>query len=245
MFAGWTCSVDSSTSTTEPPRDRIRVSDPHGLREIASAVSENGDGAWVDRAADILRVALADVALLRDGAPELELALVLIPRAAAEEAAMLRQAVDDRRPKVDIATRDVTTVTEALQAAAERFPDLVVLPEAEKSAARRGTGSVKKAREALLQLGEIARRYTAGELDEGLDEALAALPDFKPDISDTSKRQYAKEYARVLPDGRRIMLGPHFDIGGEDGRAYLYVDREAKRIVLGHCGGHLRGKRDS
>jgi hypothetical protein len=30
MFAGWTCSVDSSTSTTAPPRDRIRVSDPHG-----------------------------------------------------------------------------------------------------------------------------------------------------------------------------------------------------------------------
>ena len=30
MFAGWTCSLDSSTSTTAPPRDRIRVSDPHG-----------------------------------------------------------------------------------------------------------------------------------------------------------------------------------------------------------------------
>ena len=30
MFAGWTCSVDSSTSTTAPPRDRIRVSDPPG-----------------------------------------------------------------------------------------------------------------------------------------------------------------------------------------------------------------------
>jgi hypothetical protein len=34
MFAGWTCSVDSSTSTTAPPRDRIRVSDPHGRRHL-------------------------------------------------------------------------------------------------------------------------------------------------------------------------------------------------------------------
>ena len=34
MFAGWTCSVDSSTSTTAPPRDRIRVSDSHGIRPL-------------------------------------------------------------------------------------------------------------------------------------------------------------------------------------------------------------------
>jgi hypothetical protein len=32
-FAGGTCSVGSSTSTTGPPRDRIGVSDPHGRRD--------------------------------------------------------------------------------------------------------------------------------------------------------------------------------------------------------------------
>jgi hypothetical protein len=31
MFAGGICSAGSSTSTTAPPHDRIRVSDPHGL----------------------------------------------------------------------------------------------------------------------------------------------------------------------------------------------------------------------
>jgi transposase InsO family protein len=30
-FAGWICSAGSSTSTIAPPRDRIRVSDPHGF----------------------------------------------------------------------------------------------------------------------------------------------------------------------------------------------------------------------
>jgi len=39
MFAGWTCSVDSSTSTTAPPRDRIRVSDPHGELGIRGSAS--------------------------------------------------------------------------------------------------------------------------------------------------------------------------------------------------------------
>src|SRR5450756_1685206 len=34
MFAGGTCSAGSSTSTTAPPHDRIRVSDPHGLDHV-------------------------------------------------------------------------------------------------------------------------------------------------------------------------------------------------------------------
>jgi hypothetical protein len=231
-------------------RERLRSADSRDftvrwLLEVTSSVPARGDADWMDRAATTLLAVLSDMRALRDDSPEYALALLLITRASDEAAAVLRQAVNERRPRADVSIRDVTTVAEALQAAAERFPDLVVLPDAEKSAARRGTGSVKKAREALLQLGEIAQRYAAGELDEDLDEALGALPDFKPDISDTSKRQYAKDYARVLPDGRRITMGPHFDIGGEDGRAYLYIDREGKRIVLGHCGGHLRGRRDS
>jgi hypothetical protein len=38
MFAGGTCSVGSSTSTTVPRRDRIWVSDPHGLVVAALAL---------------------------------------------------------------------------------------------------------------------------------------------------------------------------------------------------------------
>ena len=234
----------------EVARDRLRPAEGRDftvrwLREVVAAAPVDRDGESIDRAVSVMLEVLTDVPELREGTRELELSLILVDRASAEPAVALRGAIDARRPKVDIATRDVTTVTEALEATAERFPDLIVLPEAERSAARRGTGSVKKAREALLLLGEIAQRYATGELDQGLDEALATLPDFKQGISDSSKQQYRKDYARVLPDGRNIMLGPHFDIGGEDGRAYIYVDPVAKRIVLGHCGGHLRGKRDS
>ncbi len=214
------------------------------LREGASVATAD-DQAWADRAAATLRDVLMDVPQLREDDPEYELALVLISRTSTDIAASLRELVEQRSQRVDAKTRDITTVLEALQATADRFPNLVILAEAEKSAAHRGTIGVKKAREALFELGDIARRYAGGNLDVGLDEALATLPDFKPDISDTAKRQYAKEYGRVLPGGRRIVLGPHFDIGGEDGRAYIYVDREAKRLVLGHCGNHLRGKRDN
>jgi hypothetical protein len=54
MFAGGTCSVGSSTSTTDSPHDRFRVSDPHGLR---------ADQRWPNRAV-IAAAVLAVVALV-------------------------------------------------------------------------------------------------------------------------------------------------------------------------------------
>jgi hypothetical protein len=39
MFAAGTCSAGSSTSTTAPPRDRIRVSDPHALAQSPLTVN--------------------------------------------------------------------------------------------------------------------------------------------------------------------------------------------------------------
>ena len=230
-------------------RDRLRPADGREfavrwLREIAPAVAPGVDEAWVDRAVAVLLDSLRDVPSLPDDAPELELAQVLLPRASAEAATMLRDALDRRRPRA-VGPVSITSVAEALEAAASAFPSLVVLDDAERSAAQRGTVGVKKAREALFRLGDIAQRYAKGELDQGLDEALATLPDFKPDISDTARQRYLKDYRRVLADGRKVVLGPHFDIGGEDGRAYIYVDRVAHRIVLGHCGNHLRGKQDS
>jgi putative transposase len=42
MFAGGTCSVGSSTSTTASRRDRIRVSDPHGYQRIRGELLKLG-----------------------------------------------------------------------------------------------------------------------------------------------------------------------------------------------------------
>ena len=131
---------------------------------------------------DVLR----DLPAVREEDPEFALAAVLEAKANGGLAMALRAELDRLRP-VDITVSDVTTVSEALKAAEERYAGLVVLAEAERSAAKRGHVGVAKAREALFALGEIADRYAAGELDEGLDEALATLPGFKPDISDTAK----------------------------------------------------------
>lgn len=217
-----------------------RVFTVRWLRELTGLSS---DKETIDRAAVLMLDLLKDLPSVRDDDAEYAVAMILERRANGPLAGALRIELARLRP-VDVTVWDVTTVSEALAAARQRHPALIVLPDAERSAAKRGTVGVKKAREALFQLGEIAERYAAGELDEGLDRALAALPDFKPDVSDTAKQRHAQQYTKTLPDGSKVLLGPHFDIGGTDGRAYLFIDRGRRRIVLGHCGDHLAGKRD-
>jgi hypothetical protein len=136
-------------------------------------------------------------------------------------------------------------VFEALEAAQRRFPGLIVLPEAEKSARQRGNEGVKQARDSLFALGEVAERYGAGELNTGLDEALSKLPGFKSGISAVARQKYRRSYARRLPDGRDCLLGPHLDGGGNGGRIYFAVDEQGRRLIVGHVGRHLPGKNDS
>ena len=233
-------------SLVESARGLVRPADwrPFAVRWLRDAASITTDERVVDRCAELALDILRELPSVREDDPERQLAMILERRASDAFATILRDELARLRP-ADVAIRDVTTVSEALDAAVERYPSLVVLADAERSAAKRGTAGVKKAREALFMLGEISERYAAGELEQGLDLALAALPDFKPDISDTAKRQYQRHYVKTLGNGKKVRLGPHFDIGGEDGRAYLYVDKDQKRIVLGHCGEHLPGKRDS
>ena len=211
------------------------------LRHIARLTQRKGD---LDACAAHLIGILEDMPALREADPEHELALLLKHRVSASLAAELEAQVQRLRP-VDTSVTDISTVAEALSAAEERFPGLYVLPEAHRSAQQRGGIAVKKAREALFLLGEIATRYANGELAGPLDDELRRLPEYKTGVSGTAKQQYKDQYTRVLSDGREILCGRHCDIGGGDGRAYFFVDGPGKRIILGHCGSHLSGKRDS
>jgi hypothetical protein len=239
--------ADALLDLVDSARGHMKASDWRAwaigwLREAASAGGSQGP---MDRCAAMTLEVLRDSASVREEDAEYGLAVVLEPKVSHELAVALRSELDRLRP-VDITVRDVTTVSEALKATEERYPGLVVLPDARKSAEKRGTVGVSKAREALFALGEVADRYARGELDEGLDEALAVLPGFKPDISDSAKKQYRQHYLKQLPGGGKVMLGPHIDIGGGDaGRAYFAIDRASKRIILGHAGEHLPGKRDT
>ncbi len=226
-------------------KDLMRLADwrTWALSHLSEAVSLASDPVNLEQCSTHLLDLLRDVPSLREDDPLHHLAVRLERRLDGDTRVILVAEIERLKPQ-DITVRDVTTVSEALRAAKERFPALLVLADAERSAAKRGTKAVAKARESLFALGELATRYTAGELDEGLNEALATLPGYKPGISDTAKNQYTREYLKALPDGGKIMLGPHIDIGGEEGRAYFAIDAQRKRIVLGHLG-HLSGKQDT
>ena len=58
------------------------------------------------------------------------------------------------------------------------------------------------------------------------------------DVGDDAKRRSA-DYQRTY-QGRPVMLGPHFRRGGRQLlRVYCYLDETARRVVVGHVGGHL------
>ena len=95
-----------------------------------------------------------------------------------------------------------------------------------------------------MALGEWARRF-AKEDGPDIREALRGLPGYREDISETAKQQYAKYYDRRLDDGSVIQLGPHIEAGGNAGRIYFYIDDTRRRIIVGHVGKHLPGKKDS
>lgn len=170
---------------------------------------------------------------------------------------MHRQAEPALRPLLDPILRDrdiqegapgaqaVATVFEALENVAIRHHGLIVMEDARESARQRGVRGVKKALHSLEALGAVADGFAAGTLDPSvLEAACRQLPGYKEDVSDAAKQQYPKSYKRTLPDGRAIVLGPHIDGGGRDGRIYFYIDRDLKRIIVGHVGLHLPGQRD-
>lgn len=137
------------------------------------------------------------------------------------------------------------TVEEVLDRVAIRHPGLLVLKEARESAKARGARGLRKALQSLEALGALADEFAAGAHDQAFDDKYRQLPGYKSDVSDSAKQEFRKDYERTLRPGRLILLGPHIDGGGRDGRIYFYIDRELRRIVIGHVGKHLRGRRDT
>jgi hypothetical protein len=68
--------------------------------------------------------------------------------------------------------------------------------------------------------------------------------DWKPDISDTAKTRYRQHYTRTY-DGEEVLLGPHLSYGGGSAanarvaRIYCYLDKDRRKVVIGHAGEHL------
>ena len=137
----------------------------------------------------------------------------------------------------------VTTVYEALAYARDRYPALVILKEAEDSARQRGSAGTRQALESMTALGDWAQRYAEDGSQETW-ERLRLLPGFREDVSATARQQHRRHYDRRLDDGSVIQLGPHLDAGGGGGRLYFCVDQARRKVIVGHVGRHLPGKRD-
>ena len=169
----------------------------------------------------------------------------LLPSADTASVRELLEAEPDRDPAAnDPGASAVTTVYEAVAHARDRFPALDVLKEAEDSARQRGSAGTRQALASMVALGEWAQEFAKGDGPE-LRDALRLLPGFREDISATSKQQHTRHYDRRLEDGSVIQLGPHLDAGGNGGRIYFYLDESRRKVVVGHVGKHLPGKRDT
>jgi hypothetical protein len=99
----------------------------------------------------------------------------------------------------------------------------------------------------LFTLDSVAVQWRAGALND-TTFALACRNvglDYAADVSDTARHEYADDYA-ITWQGETVLAAAHVrrGKGARLYRIHLHLDRERRRVVIGHIGRHLRGKRD-
>jgi hypothetical protein len=139
----------------------------------------------------------------------------------------------------------VATVREAVDRAAEEYPDeLVVLPEALESASASTYPNPEKVYQALATAGDLVRRWREGDLAGGFGLAFQERGfSYSPDVSEVTVGRKPTEYRRRFED-RELTLGPHIKLGkgtsaGMIARIYWWADEDNKRFIVGHVGRHL------
>lgn len=136
------------------------------------------------------------------------------------------------------------TVSEAVERAIEDCSSLLILSEAEESAAESGYADPQRVLEDLRFLDEVSARWKSGELAVGPhQEFKEKLSGYRDGIGQKAETQYKSDYERLV-DGKKIVLGPHISHGtgavANIMRIYFYIDKDARRIVVGHVGRKLR-----
>lgn len=98
----------------------------------------------------------------------------------------------------------------------------------------------------LVKLDVVAVQWMTGDITD-TTFALACRNvglDYASDVSDTARQEYGEDYT-VRWRGQVVMARAHLRRGKgvHHYRIHLYLDREQRRVVVGHIGRHLRGKR--
>jgi hypothetical protein len=140
------------------------------------------------------------------------------------------------------------SVLEAVQLAADRMTNLVLLPDAFESAEDSPFRRPQLVLDALLKLDELARLYAEpGGIGESIGSVARRLGlDWIPDTTEwggTRGRHYD-----VTWKGKKFRLGPHIRLGtgagaGSTARIYGFFfdgdDEHGRTFVVGHVGRHL------
>jgi hypothetical protein len=136
-----------------------------------------------------------------------------------------------------------SSLADVVRQAKAKHPHLVILPEAERSAAEWRFDRADLVELDLARLDAVAASWAAGALNGDFSAACRELGlDWVRDVSASAKQKYADDYRRSYK-GRPIMLGPHFRRDGRQlVRVYCYLDEEDRRVVVGHVGRHLRDR---
>jgi hypothetical protein len=144
------------------------------------------------------------------------------------------------RAEDEVGEPEVHSLLDAVLLAKRRLEHLVILPEAERSARTWQYDRGDLVWGDLVRLDSVAADWAAGRLGEDLTVAMRARGlDWARDISENARQKFAADYQRRY-DGAPVMLGPHLRRSGRQIlRIYCYLDRDRRRIVIGHVGGHL------
>jgi hypothetical protein len=161
----------------------------------------------------------------------------------------VRAAMGDEEPDEEAPhAGEPTTVLQAVQLAADRVEQLVLLPDAFESAEDSPFRRPQLVLEALLKLDELARLYAEpGGIGESIGTVARRLGlDWVPDTTEwggTRGRHYEVNWK-----GKKFRLGPHVRLGtgagaGSTARIYGFFydgdDEHGRTFVVGHVGRHL------
>ena len=155
---------------------------------------------------------------------------------------LIRSPEDVDAPGANLEIIATATAVAALRAIAEKYPALLVLPEAYASAATWGRPNITKLLKTLEGLGAAAQQFLKNPAADGYKELEKVPCKFAKNVSPSALQEYPSDYFLTDAEGTEIQLGPHFVVGSGDNvcRIYLAVDKQRRRYIIGHVGDHLR-----
>ena len=142
------------------------------------------------------------------------------------------------------------SVADALQLAADAFPrNIVVLPEAMRSAHAHSSGNANEAWQILRGLAMVLHPLCFSDNPEkagSITDVFKRETGYDLSLRESKATKDVPAYVRARQrtcEGRTIDITPHAKgksgKRGEALRIHFAIDKETERIVIGHCGAHL------